>query len=222
MASTNSTGGSAEIPLILAAIELFGRDGYAAVSTRTLCEQAGTNISSIKYHFGGKEELYRAAIFYVVNQLRPRIEVVASAFEQGREMVGTNPVMQAKLIKQLVKNLLHFFLGSKDIPYFMPFVMRELLVPGKYFSDLYEGIPRHLHELITRIVAMVQDVDAEDETSIIRAHSLLGQIMIFHIARPFLFKRLDWQEFTPARIELITQETQLLVLRALQLEDTDD
>ena len=220
MTSTVSNTGSAEIPLILAAIELFGRDGFAAVSTRVLCEKAGTNISSIKYHFGGKEELYRAAVFYVVNQLRPRIEVALTAFEQGREMVGSNPALQAKLIKQLVKNLLQFFLGSKDIPYFMPFVMREILIPGKYFSDFYEGIPRHLHEMLTQMVAMVQGVDPEDETTIIRAHSLLGQIMMFHIARPILFQRLNWQEFTPARIELITRETQLLVLRALELEDT--
>lgn len=210
---------SAEIPLILAAIELFGTDGYAAVSTRALCSHAGTNLSSIKYHFGGKEELYRAAVVYVVDQVRPRVELALSAFEQGKELAGSDRARQALLIRQLVGNLLEFFLGSDEIPQFMPFVMREFFVPGKYFPLFYEALPKHLHELFSQIVAMVEGGDPEDEATIIRAHSIIGQIMIFHIGRPILFERLGWKEFNPARIELITQQTQTLVLRALGLED---
>ena len=222
MTASASSARSAEIPLILAAIELFGRDGFATLSTRALCEHAATNVSSIKYHFGGKEELYKAAVLYVVNQLQPRIEVALATFEQGRDLAGTDPLLQAKLIKQLVKNLLQFFLGSEDIPHFMPFVLREFFVPGRYFSIFYDAFPRHLHELFTQMVAMVEGSDPEAEETIIRAHSVIGQIMLFHVGRPILFKRLGWQEFTPSRIESITHETQLLVLRSLQLADPDD
>ena len=212
---------SAELPLILAAIELFGRDGFAAVSTRALCEHAGANLSSIKYHFGGKEDLYKAAVVYVVSQLKPRIEFALSTFEQGRDLAGTDPLLQAKLIKQLVKNLLQLFLGSDDIPQFIPFVLREFFVPGRHFSIFYEAFPRHLHELFAQMVAMVEGTEPDAEETIIRAHSVVGQIMIFHVGRAVLFKRLGWQEFTPSRIETITIEAQSLVLRALQLADPD-
>ncbi|MFV2089516.1 MAG: CerR family C-terminal domain-containing protein, partial [Pseudomonadales bacterium] len=161
-------------------------------------------------------------VLYVVDQLRPRFEFALSTFEQGRDLAGTDPILQAKLIKQLMHNLLQFFLGSPDIPHFIPFVLREFFVPGKYFSIFYEALPRHLHELFTQMVAMVEGTDPEAERTIIRAHSLLGQIMIFHVGRPVLFKRLGWQEFNPARIETITREIQSLVLRALQLADPDD
>ena len=212
---------SAEVPLILAAIELFGRDGYAAVSTRALCEHAGTNVSSIKYHFGGKDELYRAAVLFVVEQLKPRIDMMLSAAAHGRELAGDDPALQARLIKRLVGNMLRFFLGSDDIPQFMPFVLREFLMPGPYFDTFYETLPRHLHELFTSLVAMVEGSDPAEETTVIRAHALLGQIMMFHVARHILFRRTQWQAFTPERIDTIICEVQGLTLGALGLADPD-
>jgi AcrR family transcriptional regulator len=215
------TSRSAEIPLILAAIELFGRDGYAAVSTRALSERAGTNVSSIKYHFGGKKELYRAAIVYVTEQVKPRIEFAMAALTQARSLAGDDPALQARLIKQLIDNLLKFFLGSEDIPHFMPLVMREFLIPGPYFETFYEALPRRLHELFCELVAMVEGSDPQDETTILRAHALMGQIMIFHVARPVLFARMNWDSYTPERIDNITHQVQQLVLSALQLTDPD-
>lgn len=210
---------SAELPLILAAIDLFGRDGYAAVSTRALCERAGTNVSSIKYHFGGKEELYKAAVNHVIEQLKPRFDFAMAAFEQGRTLVGNDPEKQAQLIKQLVRNLLQFFLGSDDVPHFMPLVMREFFQPGPYFEDFYQALPRHLHELFAQIVAMVDGTEPSDETTIIRAHSIIGQMMIFHVGRQVLFKRLDWQTYSPEAIEVIIGEVQTLLLNSLQLAE---
>jgi AcrR family transcriptional regulator len=212
---------SAEIPLILAAIELFGRDGFSAVSTRALCERAGTNVSSIKYHFGGKDELYRAAVVYVVEQLKPRIELMLSALAQGRALAGDDPALQARLIKQVIGNLLRFFLGNEDIPQFMPFVLREFLMPGPAFDHFYEALPRHLHELFTELVAMVEGSDPEDERTIVRAHALLGQVMLFHVARHVLFRRTGWTAFSAAQIELIAREVGTLTLNALGLEDPD-
>ena len=48
--------------LVESGIVLFGARGYDGVTTRELAHGARTNISSIKYHFGGKEELYRAVL----------------------------------------------------------------------------------------------------------------------------------------------------------------
>ncbi len=210
---------SAEVPLMLAAIELFGRDGYAAVSTRSLCEHAGTNISSIKYHFGGKDELYRAAVTHVIEQLKPRIEFALATFEQGRDLAGNNPVLQARLIKALIGNLLEFFLSSEDVSHFMPFVLREFFMPGPYFSDFYEAFPRRLHELFTDAVAMVEGSDPTAEDTVVRAHAILGQVMMFHIGRHVLFERLGWRQYSPERIQLISQQVQHAILKTLGLPE---
>lgn len=214
-------GSSARQALIQAAIELFGHDGYAAVSTRMLSERAGTNIASIRYYFGGKDELYRAAMLHVVGQLRPRIAMAMAAFEQGRELAGDDRALQARLIKRLIANLMELFLGDQQVPVFMPFVLREFFTPGPHFDTFYEALPRALHELFTRVVAMVEDADPGAEATVLQAHALIGQIMIFHVGRPILFRRLHWETFTPARIGAIVATVQRSVLTALGLEDPD-
>ena len=48
--------------LIKKARKLFAKHGFDGVSTRSICEKAACNISAISYHFGSKEELYRACL----------------------------------------------------------------------------------------------------------------------------------------------------------------
>ena len=43
--------------LLKAAKQLFACKGYAATSVKDISDVAGTNVSAISYHFGGKEEL---------------------------------------------------------------------------------------------------------------------------------------------------------------------
>jgi Transcriptional regulator len=56
-ADTNNTRSR----LVLTALRLFAEKGYEAASTREICEAAGANISAIRYYFGDKAGLYRAA-----------------------------------------------------------------------------------------------------------------------------------------------------------------
>lgn len=214
-------GGSARDALIHAAIELFGRDGYAAVSTRMLSERAGTNIASIRYYFGSKDDLYRAAVEHVVETLRPRLELAMNGFAQGQELAGDDPALQARLLKRLIANLMGLFLGSDEVPVFMPLVLREFFMPGPHFETFYQALPRRLHELFTNAVAMVRGTDPDDAATILQAHALIGQIMIFHVGRPILFRRMDWQSFSPERIDAIVTTVQASVLRSLDLEDPD-
>lgn len=48
--------------LIQAAGHEFAQRGYESASVRAICTRAGANVSAVKYHFGGKEALYRAVI----------------------------------------------------------------------------------------------------------------------------------------------------------------
>lgn len=42
--------------------KLFAKHGFDGVSIRSICEKADCNVSAISYHFGSKEELYRACL----------------------------------------------------------------------------------------------------------------------------------------------------------------
>lgn len=47
--------------LVLAALRLFAEKGYEAATTREIAEAAEANVSTIRYYFGDKAGLYRAA-----------------------------------------------------------------------------------------------------------------------------------------------------------------
>ena len=53
---------SAKEEILNAAIELFSERGFEGVSIREIATQANIHFASIRYHFGDKEELYKACI----------------------------------------------------------------------------------------------------------------------------------------------------------------
>jgi AcrR family transcriptional regulator len=48
--------------ILKAALELFSKSGFDAVSTRKIAQIAGCNIASLNYHFGTKKKLYQECI----------------------------------------------------------------------------------------------------------------------------------------------------------------
>jgi TetR/AcrR family transcriptional regulator, regulator of cefoperazone and chloramphenicol sensitivity len=205
--------------LIEAAIDLFGRHGFDAVSTRMLSERAGTNLAAIKYHFGSKDQLYRATVMQVVEQLVPRVSLARAAFDQGRALARDDRLLQARLVSAIVDGLLETFLRNPEMRRFVPLVLREFCLPSPHFPDFYEALPRRLHELFADIVAMVDGVSADEERTIIRAHALIGQVMVFNIARHILFRRLGWSDYSDEAIASIASEMRPLMLRALNLPE---
>ncbi len=62
--------------LLKAALDCFLADDYHRVTTRRIAEQAGANVSMIRYYFGNKEGLYEEMIR---DTLGPLLEVLDSA-----------------------------------------------------------------------------------------------------------------------------------------------
>src|SRR5687767_5330440 len=56
-----AAGEQARERLLLAALRLFADRGFAGTSTREIALAAGANVAAIRYYFGDKEGLYRAA-----------------------------------------------------------------------------------------------------------------------------------------------------------------
>src|SRR5512145_606670 len=67
-------GTQARDALIAQGTRIFAAKGYAAASTREICQAAGANVAAIHYYFGDKEGLYRAV-------LTAPIEAIADQFD---------------------------------------------------------------------------------------------------------------------------------------------
>ena len=64
--------------LLHAALRCFAEHGYAKASTRMIAEAAQANIASIKYYFGDKAGIYRAAFTEPMGQPQDDIKLFDS------------------------------------------------------------------------------------------------------------------------------------------------
>ncbi|MCS6954209.1 MAG: TetR/AcrR family transcriptional regulator [Bryobacterales bacterium] len=68
-----------------AAIELFAEKGFAATSTREICERARVTKPVLYYHFESKDQLYRELLLDACNESRKQILLAAQRGKTVRE-----------------------------------------------------------------------------------------------------------------------------------------
>ena len=188
-----------------------------ASAPRALADNAGVNVALIKYHFGGKDELYIGAIDYLISLIKPRLDVVTEMAVQAKAIAGSDPARQAKLMAQLIDTVLTTFLRTPAIKVAIPFVLRELFVPGPHFERFYDAVPRRLHELMTNLVSWILCLEPESDAAKVRTHAVVGQIIIFHLGRTILLHRLGVDEYSDAVIDEIGTQVTQSVLSSLEL-----
>ena len=76
---------------------------------------------------------------------------------------------------------------------------REQLQPTPKFEAIHAGLFMPLHEAVTRVAAIRREApDSRD--SILRAHAILGQAIVFAVAREALLRRLGAKRLTRAMV----------------------
>ena len=203
--------------LLETGLRLFAINGYESVSTRQLTKESGTNIAAINYHFNGKNGLYRAVLEQIVLD-------TDRYFWAGLEKLQKNIVASsgdrqqlAEAITKIIANLFQIFLQDEFMRWRAPLVMREYANPSENFDILYKGRIEPLHKVVTLIASIALNKSHDDPECTIRAHAIMGQIVIFGIARVVLWKRLDWEAYTPERISMITEIATQSVLNSIGL-----
>jgi AcrR family transcriptional regulator len=160
---------------------VFGRSGYDAVTTRALAAAAETNVSSIKYHFGGKEELYRAALENVVAEIRALIDPVLMTLAKNVVRSGDDKAALRELAREFATNWCRAVLGDRKLQRRIPCIVRELLAPSASFEIIYDGFFRRFY----------------------RTHALVHVILGFVEGESIFWRQMGWKRYTPERIETI-------------------
>ena len=203
--------------LLEAGLLLFGRYGYESVSTRQLSQEAGTNIAAIAYHFGGKRELYRAILQQLVEDTEPHLAPGVAALHQGVVEAAGDRLHLAGLMAMFIDRLIKFFLNDAFMTCRAPLVMREYTHPSEDFDIIYEARLKPLHLALTEFCAAAIKSPPEAPECAIRAHTIMGQVFVFGIARIVLFRRLDWDGYTPERAQQVAQVVTQSILSSLDL-----
>ena len=204
--------------LLMTSIRLFGHYGYDGVTTRMLAGEAGVNIAGIKYHFGSKDGLYFAAVDHIVAVLTPRVDIVVDLAVQARRLAGDDPKRRALLVTQLVHTVLDTFLVNPAVREIVPFILREIFIPGPGFERMYDAIPRRMHETFTELVAWILGLDSHSSATIMRTHAVIGQLIVFQFGRAILTRRLGVDDYSDDDIKQIKQQVAQSVLMSLGLE----
>ena len=77
----------AELKIREAALELFSRRGFSAITTKDIADATGFNPALIYYYFGSKEELFRQVVTLAVERAFEQFRISRQGREQPREIL---------------------------------------------------------------------------------------------------------------------------------------
>ena len=199
--------------LIDAGLRLFGAAGLDGVSTRALADAAQTNLAAIPYHFGGKEAVYLAVARHIVETTGTEMRAAAQAAIDDVDRLS--PGEAARSAGDLLGSVVRVVLHVPDAQARGGFILREQLQPTAAFDVLYDGFVEPLHVALSALVARAtgQAVDAPE--TITFAHGLLGQALVFGMARQTLMRRLGRPSLGRADLDIILRAVAGLASAAL-------
>ena len=189
--------------LVRVAIELFGRRGYEATSTRDIAGAAGVNIAGIAYHFGGKGGLHRACAEVIAATLAEQIAAPFAGDPEGEAGLDAGGAEEA--LVAAFAAFARFMLSRPEAAAMARFVVREQMDPTESFDVLFQSVIRPRHERLCRLYARATGLEADDETVVIAVSTLIGQVMFFRVGRATALRRLGWEEIDPAHAERIVE-----------------
>ena len=188
--------------LLEAAIDVFGRHGFDPATTRMIAKAANVNIAAIPYYFGGKGGLYQAVIDHIVGQIKYQADGLLEQ-ASGATFAGDAGRQQAReLMQAVLERFINFSVGSEQGLRFARIILREQMFPSPAYDTIFDGFLRPvLNTLSTLIMGASGESDARQAT--FRAMTLMGQVLIFRVARETIVRGLDLEGYSPAELEEI-------------------
>jgi TetR/AcrR family transcriptional regulator, regulator of cefoperazone and chloramphenicol sensitivity len=218
--STAARGDSTRIALLTAAIEIFGRDGFAAAATRAIAEAAGVNQALIGYHFGGKPGLYLAAVEHIGDCVWQRIGPLVVSVES--ELAADAPTMSPERALERLGTLtdgLVAMLTSPESAAWARVMLREQQEPTEGFDVLYARVMSRALGVTTRLIVQARKLEAVSQEVKLAALSILGQALVFRAARAAVMRHMGWQQIGRDQVRRIQAELRRNV-RAIVIQES--
>lgn len=189
--------------LLDAGLELFGLHGYGGTSTRTLAARAGVNLGAIRYHFGGKEGLYRRVIERAVAEKGAEVGPCVQAVRAVCMDPGADREALDGALRTLVGTMVDVMLGNPRTQAFSRLMMQEQIAPTAAYDLLHEGFFDKVHAAWTMLVARLTGLAPGTDELRLRTVAVMGQIIIFRIAMPAILRQLGCARLTRGHMDCI-------------------
>jgi len=163
--------------LLETAISEFGAKGLDGASTRGIAAAARTAMSSITYHYGGKEGLYLATADYIASQM----EDVPAGIRVGSEGFPQTPEAARAALHAMLGRMVDK-LSSQRSESWSLFIVREQIRPTEAFDRIYAGPMGQMMEALVQLVCVAAGM-CDAPASRITVITLFGQVLAFRAAR---------------------------------------
>jgi len=201
--SRKAQGEETRATLISVGARLFAQNGYHGVSMRTLASEAGVNLATVGYHFGGKAGLYKAILQNLIDirtELFPEVEEV----EARARKAGDDPYAKGEVCDWFITRLAHGMLGYEHDHWPVFIISRELAHPSDLYPMLDEGFFQPAMNALYFFTAKMLPESCDEEERIIVGHAIIGMLTKFLEGSNFIIPRLGWESYEGHGIEKIT------------------
>lgn len=186
--------------LLDAAIDVFGKFGFDAVSTRMISDAAEVNLQAIPYYFKNKEGLYLSVAEYISDQMRVRLGPTVKMVSEGLAALPTKGVSSKgntdaarALLLQLLEGQAKVLWAEESEPW-ARFIVREQANPTEAFERIYEGIMKPMLQTVDTLLAIILNTEPGSEAIRIRSLTLIGQILVFRVAHTAALRHIGWRK----------------------------
>lgn len=200
--------------IIATAVRHFARNGFDGASTRDIARDCDTPMSSITYHFGGKEGLYLAVAEHIATHIHGRIaNEIAEAKRAGTAGAGD----AGRALLALLESLAAVMLDPGTAEYAI-LVCREQQEPSAAFDKLYDGCIRDVAEAAVSLVSACQP-DMPLNGARATAAFLLGQVIVLRTGKATLERTFGKQPLGPDEVAQLLQTLRKMTVNTIGLRE---
>ena len=178
--------------LLDAAIDHFGRKGLDGASTRAIAAAAGTTMSSITYHYGGKEGLYLAAVRHVAGQISEHLDWALLASRDLTAQDG-GPEAASRTVISIIDRFLGIIVRPESEAW-ARLIVREQMDPTMAFDVLYGGVIGRAVDHLSALLVHIGEGRWGTTEARLKALAIIGQALIFQVGRATLLKAAGWTD----------------------------
>lgn len=176
----------------------FSLKGLEGASTREIAAAAGTVMSSITYHYGGKEGLYLATADYIAEQMALGVSGSIMAADSAPD---PTPAEARAAVHEVISHFVDKMVGTRSAVWSM-FIVREQMNPTEAFQRIWGG---PMGKMMERLVALVCIASGrrDDLAARITTVTLMGQAIVLRASRASCLKLLQANDLDAPTVSAI-------------------
>ncbi|MEQ1557560.1 MAG: CerR family C-terminal domain-containing protein [Methyloglobulus sp.] len=169
--NTKESGNTdARSKLVMAALRVFAEKGFEGATTREICGLAGTNISAIRYYFGDKAGLYRAAFTEPMGDAPCHTKI---------ETYSSLPLPEA--LKLFFREFLEPLKKGEELRLVMKLHFREMVEPTGAWQQEIDAEIKPQHEAMISLLKQHLGVKRIDMDIHRLAFAIIGMAVHFYV-----------------------------------------